>query len=167
MARITSLTKIGQRLSQGLKRKGATTTEVMKAVGGRTLPTWYRWINGDQEGGCRDIAMAGLFVGLRPDELLLEDENDKAAESGFTEADVVGLEQIRKMLSEMSQLTDSLSSDDRPVSVVVRHVEAVLKVLKAHRKASDKISTLSEGTQMAAESGPEYGKKKKRAKKSK
>ena len=129
MTRIATLKKIGERLKQALKRKGATTQQAMAAVGGRTLPVWYYWSQGRQEGGCRDIAQLGLFLGLTPDRLLLDDE--VSHDKGFTEEDLVGFENLRIILEEMTALADISSSKDRPVAMAHNHIQNMLVLLKA------------------------------------
>lgn len=129
MPQVTSVQKIGERLAQALKKKGVKVQVAMDAIGGVTLPTWYRWIHAEQEGGCKDIASLGLFLGLTPDQLLLEDPTPEE-KSPFTEADEAGLKKIQALLAEMNTLVRTNEPDERPVAELCRHLNSLLKIMK-------------------------------------
>lgn len=72
---ICSKKEIGRRLLVARVKKGLTTLELAEKVNLRDA-TISRWENGLREGRCREITRTGMFLGLSPDELLLEEKGE-------------------------------------------------------------------------------------------
>lgn len=72
---IATKKEIGRRLLAARVKKGLTTIDVAKAVDTRDA-TISRWENGLNEGRCREVTRTGMFLGISPDELLLESKGE-------------------------------------------------------------------------------------------
>ena len=132
MPKIASTVKIGQRLEEARQKISMPVPKAMEAIGGVTIPTWYRWKNGTQEGGCRDIPSLGLLFGLTPNQLLLDE--DDAEVSAFSAQDEKDLAKLTQLLREINQLTNPAGDAQRPVDVICEHVRGLLNLARNQNK---------------------------------
>lgn len=121
---IASLEEIGQRLRAAAEKKGVVPRDVMAGIEGHpSLTNWYRWLNGEQEGGCRTIAQIGLFLGLPPDALLLKNVGDE-----LTMEDRVALDQVETLVGELNQI---FTGEHRPADYLVKTLQELLQMARA------------------------------------
>jgi len=176
--RVATLAKISSRLNEALRLSGKTANDVVATLDVPvTIQTWYRWCNGESQGGCRDVAQAALTLNMTPNQLLLEEVpayESPSIESNqtFSARDKAGLEQLRVMLAELTQLSDEVKSNDRPVVIVCEHVEKVLRLVRRQAAVkpigtsiqSPKYKKPDEAAGRSAEDPANYEKKKRRPK---
>ncbi len=174
--RVATLAKISSRLNDALRTSGKNAADVVAKLDEPvTIQTWYRWINGESQGGCRDVAQAALYLNITPNQLLLEElpgeepPSQEIAEP-FDARDQAGLEQLRVSLAELTQLAHEVKSNERPVKIVLEHVRHVLTMVRAQAGAKP-IGTVIQvpkkdkggaAAQVAGEDAAPYGKKKRK-----
>ena len=159
---LASLQEIGKRLHEALMESGRVPREVMAAIDAGALTNWYRWISGETEGGCRMIAQAGLYLGLRPDQLLLKESGDDV----LTVADEVALHRIRTLIVELTKI---FNGDVRPAKMIAGQLQHLLDMARESAAGPERLR-LPAGTVVSPVAGisgmklyepPQPGKKQK------
>jgi len=156
-------------------KKGLKTIDVAAAVDS-TDATISRWENGKREGRCREIAKTGMFLGIRPDDLFLDEKAeprtvlDNSDEELLAEIfrDLIRIRQlatrddrnplisIRRTLANV--LEDFAPRESMPPGTQIAQPEPGVKTYDAPRRGSAAMRKHLFGS--ASEAKPKYGKRK-------
>jgi len=110
-ARIASLKEIGEALEKALSAAGKSPSEAVTAADpGVSVKSWYRYVNGEQEGGVRGVTQIALGLGLDPNTLLLRDQER------LSDEDEIELLRVRALLIELRKMYVGPTSPIRVVA---------------------------------------------------
>jgi len=188
---VATLQEIGARLARAKQTSDLTIPVLMKAVGA-DVSAWHRWVNAQNEAGCRQVAILAVMLGLRPDDILLKvppaaDALSTAGRfSNLSATDLDDLVALSRVVDEMTAMGEGYWKE-RPMALLLDHARGILEKLKEQRAFLLRNEAVPAGTTIkhdkaaglkiydapstAAEAGPDekigeatrkYGKKRKK-----
>ena len=130
--KIAELPEIGARLQKAMTDQGMTPYEMAKRLGvGHT--TFYRWVSGENEGGCRQIGLAGAMLGLQPNDLLLFDATRVDAPD-VDESELFALKQIWQHCVQIWRMTGGKRKPAAAVEAMLREVIIPYEEIESDKK---------------------------------
>lgn len=150
MPSIAPLEVIGQRLENARASQNKTPRDVMAQIdpeGKGAVATWYRWTNAQSQGGCHDIARVALYLGLLPNDLLLDQAAAMLDRFRLADKDQAKLEELNRLVLDMMELFKQAAGakvQKNPIDICLSHFRSTLQMMRAMADTSQ--SSVPPGT---------------------